>query len=355
MGSPLGVLFAQAFMAAVEEEVLADPTVRPALYCRYVDDILVEIRDTSSLQRLKQRLEEVSGLNFTTENNVDHKISFLDVNIDSSDGDYTTSVYRKPTDEGRCLNGRSQCPERYKSSVIRAYVHRALKHCSSWQLVHQELQRVKQILVDNDYDLHCIDNHIQEAIQQHQQPTDTQEHGDTISLFYRNQMTPGYKAEEQALQNIIKRNCKPAQTNDRIRLNIFYNSPTTTSLVMRNNMSFDPSPLKQTNVIYHYKCTIGNCAFLPNSGYVGYTTTTLSRRLTMHLQSGGPQQHTQQQHDSRLTRQQIVANTTIVAKASDWRHLVALEAITIRKRDPAINRQINARGTLHLYEGPRLC
>ena len=354
MGSPLGVLFAQAFMAAVEEETLTDDRVKPVLYCRYVDDILVEVSDTASLQRLKSRLEEVSGLSFTVEDSIENSINFLDVNIDYKDGNYITSVYRKPTDNGRCLNGKSECPDRYKSSVVRAYVHRALKHCSTWPLVHQELQRIKQVLVNNNYDLATIDQQIQATIDKYVNSTQTSDQGNTINIYYKNQMTTSYKAEESALKNIIRRNCKPTNPEDRINLSIYYQSPTTTSLIISNNMARDKSPLKQSNIVYHFKCNKGDCALLPTSGYIGYTTTTLSRRLTMHLQSGGPQQHTEAQHDTRLTRQEIVANTSILTRAPDWRRLVALEAILIREMDPLINRQTNARGTLQLYEGRRL-
>ena len=356
MGSPLGVLFAQAFMAAVEEEVLQDSSVKPTLYCRYVDDIFVEARDMPSLQRLKARLEEVSGLRFTVEDSRANKISFLDVTIDATDGNFITSVYRKPTNNERCLNGKSECPQRYKDGVVRAYVHRALKHCSNWPLVHQEIQRIKQILVDNNYDLATIDRQIQ-AILNNQVTNTTQntsDRGNTISLYYKSQMTTNYRAEESALKNIIKRNCKPVHPEDKIKMTIYYQSPTTASLIVKNNMANDRSPLKQSNLVYHFKCNKGDCALLPTSGYIGYTSTTLSRRLTMHLQSGGPQQHTQTEHETRLTRQDIVANTSILAKATDWRRLVALEAIMIREMDPAINRQINARGTLQLYEGRRL-
>ena len=67
----------------------------------------------------------------------------------------------------------------------------------------------------------------------------------------------------------------------------------------------------------------------------------------------GPQHHTENEHGTRLTRQDITKNTTILAGAQDWRRLVALEAILIREKDPSINRQTNARGTLQLYEGRR--
>ena len=111
-----------------------------------VDDVIVDVTDDAALDSLKASLEEVSGLVFTIERSIENKISYLDINIDASDSTkYVTQVYRKPTDTGKCLHGESQCPDRYKVSVIRSYVYRALKHCSSWPLVHEELQRVKQL------------------------------------------------------------------------------------------------------------------------------------------------------------------------------------------------------------------
>ncbi|KAF0303685.1 Protein/nucleic acid deglycase DJ-1 [Amphibalanus amphitrite] len=187
-------------------------------------------------QRLKARLEEVSGLSFTVEESVANRISFLDVSIDAASGSFTTSVYRKPTDNERCLNGGSECPQRYKDGVVRAYVHRALRHCSSWPLVHQELQRIKQVLVNNNYDLATIDQQIQSIVNNHitKGSQTTSNEGNVISLYYKSQMTSGYRAEESALKNIIRRNCKPVHPEDRIKISIYYQSPTTTSLIMKN-------------------------------------------------------------------------------------------------------------------------
>ena len=118
MGSPLGVLFAQAYMAAVEEEVLT--VDKPYVYARYVDDIYVDIESEDALAALKGRLEKESGLKFTFESSVNNKINFLDVAVDSSGSETKTGVYRKPTDAGKCLHGQGECPTRYKESVIRA-------------------------------------------------------------------------------------------------------------------------------------------------------------------------------------------------------------------------------------------
>ena len=74
----------------------------------------------------------------------------------------------------------------------------------------------------------------------------------------------------------------------------------------------------------------------------------------MHLQNGGPKTHTEAAHDQRLTRKQLVENTTILGRTHNHRKLQVLEAIYVRDHDPTINRQVNARGTLALYEGAAL-
>ena len=79
---------------------------------------------------------------------------------------------------------------------------------------------------------------------------------------------------------------------------------------MRNNEAPAQPLLQQTNLIYEYKCTQGDCEHLPNASYVGLTTTTLSRRLTMHLQNGGPKKHcAEAPNHVPLTRDMLVDNT----------------------------------------------
>ena len=57
----------------------------------------------------------------------------------------------------------------------------------------------------------------------------------------------------------------------------------TSNLVIKNN----PSPLirvlQKTNVINQFKCPLGDCISENNNMYVGLTSATPSRRLTMHL------------------------------------------------------------------------
>jgi hypothetical protein len=45
--------------------------------------------------------------------------------VDIGRNDFTTSVYHKPTDVGRCMNYKSECPDKYKLSVVKSYLKRA--------------------------------------------------------------------------------------------------------------------------------------------------------------------------------------------------------------------------------------
>ena len=83
----------------------------------------LQITNETELNHLKNTFENNSVLKFTYELNVNQKLPFLDVLVDSSNSQFTTKVYRKPTDMGTCLNADSFCPERYKISVINNYLN----------------------------------------------------------------------------------------------------------------------------------------------------------------------------------------------------------------------------------------
>ena len=125
---------------------ISELTAKPFIYCRYIDDIFVDIVDENHLMSLKSKLVEMSVLKFTVDMSVNNCIPFLNVDIDGSENKFVHSVHKKPTDNGKCLNGESECPDKYKESVIREYVHCALTHCTTWPLVHRELERLRKFL-----------------------------------------------------------------------------------------------------------------------------------------------------------------------------------------------------------------
>ena len=150
------------------------------------------------------------------------------------------------------------------------------------------------------------------------------------------------------IKNIIKKNVKCAQEDQKLNLIIYYQNKKTRTLVMKNNMSCSREKLKCTNVVYQFICPHEDCR-LRKETYIGVTTTSLSRRLTMHLRDGAPKDHMQQKHDTTLTRQHLTENTTIITSCQDKIKLLVLESLHIYEKRPTLNKQVLQHSSLLLW------
>jgi hypothetical protein len=144
MGCVLGPTFANFYMGYIESKVLTKATF-PISYCRYVDDIFLNVASEEQLLWIKSNMENISVLKFTYEINNVNKLNFLDVHINISEDkqSFVTSVYTKETNNGDCLNFLSLCPFRYKIGVIKTMLHRAYCISSTWELFDLEIRRLK--------------------------------------------------------------------------------------------------------------------------------------------------------------------------------------------------------------------
>ena len=96
----------------------------------------------SQLNTLKSRFEDNSVLKFTTEFEVNTKLPFLDVLLSRHKQQRQSSVYRKATNIGDCLNLKSICPIQYKEAELETFLYRAYNISSSWEHLHQELTAI---------------------------------------------------------------------------------------------------------------------------------------------------------------------------------------------------------------------
>ena len=60
-------------------------------------------------------------------------------------GGFVTSVYRKPTFTGMCLQWDAYCPVKYKVGLVRCLVNRAKRICSETTLANVEESRFATI------------------------------------------------------------------------------------------------------------------------------------------------------------------------------------------------------------------
>ncbi|KAG0729911.1 hypothetical protein GWK47_029357 [Chionoecetes opilio] len=118
---------------------------------------------------------------------------------------FITNVYVKPTNTGHCLNGESECPQRYKDSTIGAYIRRALTHCSTWQLMHKEIERSTQVLINNGFSERDINRQTKKILENCYNPNATKKSQD-ITIFYRAFFSTAHQEEERIISQIVHRN-----------------------------------------------------------------------------------------------------------------------------------------------------
>ena len=284
MGSPLGVLFADFYMGVVEERVFSQ-CWEPDVYCRYVDDTFIKTSCSNAVENLRKKFEDCSVLKFTCENSVDGKLPFLDVLLTQEENNISTKVYKKPTNMGLCLNGLSECPDRYRRSAINSYIRRALTHCSTWPSATNEIEDATQMLVNNGYSNKEISSQVRKTIDRWYQENDQEappNNQQEIKVFYKNFFHQNYKKDENALRELISNNVKPCHDNVKVNLVIYYKNRKSCNLMLKNNPSPPPETMKRCNVVYHFKCPIMNCIH----EYIGMTTMRLSKRISCHGQEG---------------------------------------------------------------------
>ena len=164
-------------------------------------------------------------------------------------------------------------------------------------------------------------------------------------------MHANHKTDETILRNIIRRYTRPVSDNNRLKLIIYYKNRKTSSLVMRNS-PYNDSLLQSTNVVYKFKCNTEGGALLDNC-YIGMTTTSISRRITMHLQNGSIKDHYINSHPlipRENRRNLIVDNFSILARCNSNKSLEITEAMYIKDFQPNLNIQnIRLGGVLKLF------
>ena len=117
-----------------------------------------------------------------------------------------------------------------------------------------------------------------------------------IKLYYENQMNNQYKKDEKIMKDIIRKNVKPANENDKMELIIYYRNIKTKNLIMKNNIaSNNNNPLSKSRSLYKFTCPHEDCELLTSS-YIGMTRNTINKRLEQHCKDGAIKEHLRLKH-----------------------------------------------------------
>ena len=174
MGSPLGSILSDICMVDLEN------TIFPIIihdfikdWSRFVDDIIGIVRD-GSIDHIIHTLNSFHpSIQFTFETEVNNKIPFLGVMIIRNETSFTTTVYRKPTNNDIYIHWDTFASESWKRGTLKTLTRRAYSICSTEELLYSELQQIRHsFLTINGYP-HNIITQIFESVKNNHKPNTT--------------------------------------------------------------------------------------------------------------------------------------------------------------------------------------
>ena len=119
--------------------------------------------------------------------------------------------YTKPTDTNLIMNFYALAPTNYKRSVVSGMVHRIFRSCSSYQTLHESLQKTKDILRKNQYPESFVDpiikNTLDKCLQHTVQQIEDNEEEEKKILFveYRGKISDQFKNSVSRLDMLFSR------------------------------------------------------------------------------------------------------------------------------------------------------
>ena len=182
MGSPLGPILANIFMAELERSVIPGLANKLDNWRRYVDDTICN-KKVDSIDYVLSKLNNFHrNIQFTVEVEKEGRISFLDVLMIRDKNNIETTIHRKPTNNNIYLNWTSHAPNKWKMGTLRTLVRRAYDICSTNEHLQNELSHINKVFHEqNQYPFWVINkvfceikrsNH-QQLQEQHQQQLPT--------------------------------------------------------------------------------------------------------------------------------------------------------------------------------------
>ncbi|CAF2031532.1 unnamed protein product [Rotaria magnacalcarata] len=161
MGAPLAPIIADIFMAYLET-TLMDELISLGVceWHRYVDDTFVFINPNANVNGILSVLNGFHpSIKITYKVEKDNELEFLEVKFIRIPERHTfeTTIYRKSTFTALITNWNSYVPIECKKSSITSMIDRALRICSTYQLLATEFNEIRKIAKLNDYPTSMVD------------------------------------------------------------------------------------------------------------------------------------------------------------------------------------------------------
>ena len=283
MGSPLAPVFADIFLIDLENKLMKKLKKAGLLwYKRYVDDTFAIIHKNAKISKIKKILNNFhKDIQFSSVQERNNELPFLDVLVHRRSKKLETSVYRKPIYTGLMTKWSSLVLKRYKISAVSSMIYRTIRISSSFEIMHKEFDFIRDITERNghpsnfvEYQIRCTLNRYMNRKNENTKKEDKTENKEqNNSVTDRIVINIPYmgKATQQLSKDIkkIARKIKPTT-----QVTIVERPPPAIRQMFQNKDKISKN--LQSNIIYQVNCS--SCS----ASYVGKTNRQACRRLKEH-------------------------------------------------------------------------
>ena len=147
MGSSLGPIIAGIFMVELEKRLLPKLSSHMTSWKRYVDDTTATVKPDVTDHVLPIFNSFHENIPFAYEQEINGKISFLDILILRNGNRFEITVHRKSTHQNIYLHLESFAPNTWKRGTLRTLVLSAHVICSTKELLDQEINHLQHVFV----------------------------------------------------------------------------------------------------------------------------------------------------------------------------------------------------------------
>ena len=275
-----------------------------------------------------------------------NRLPFLDVSIAIKNAAFDTKVYRKPTNTGVLMNFQSMAPTKWKKTLIKCLLNRALRLSSSFDNLQSEIETITSHLKDNGYPDRLVKNICKEFIESKNITNDSFILGNKHEPDHRMKVARKNNAAYLSVPYVGRPSLK---LQHRIRKEMedhdisILAAYTTTKVGSYFNLKPScPQPF-QSNVVYQFSC------FRDESiTYIGETRRQLFRRVVDHIgkdKNSAVYDHLYQCSDCQGSNN-IFKQFRVIHKCTRY-NILSFESLLIAKHRPLLNTQLGpGRGTM---------
>jgi hypothetical protein len=161
MGTPIAPLLANIYMYSIETEYMKKLNIKPLLYNRYIDDIIMILDNNHNpTDFLYGITNDIPSLKFTTIVNSD-RIPFLDLLLYKgkrfkTKGIIDLKTYEKELNKYLYIPYDSEHPMNLKKGFIKAETIRQARNCSDINVFNDQLRKFRRRLMERGYSYKLI-------------------------------------------------------------------------------------------------------------------------------------------------------------------------------------------------------